>query len=276
MNDDSSRPIRRGCSITVYPNAFEVAVGGMDPEEGKRKFSRTGHSLEELRQWLVSSGVTFVAIKSQDGYWSQIQKALDGHIPDILLIGNHGLADVSDSDSTLEASQLEKRLQGGAPGGKAEASDGDRRFLMRLLERRKWLGREREKSLRYMTRIFRRCAIGLPDVVGDITCGTAAALIDMMCQGRQITLDDVEGVRADDVEASSEELLEACTGLLCEHDTFLLGMIRDEVLELQWQIDHSTMLARDFLGRFVNPRELALDVVGKAPKLGERDLEGIF
>ena len=63
--------------------------------------------------------------------------------------------------------------------------------------------------------------------MSDTSGATAVKLIDMLCDGKQITLSDIESVRHDRCQHTKEEMLEACTGCLDEHKVNMLGKIRE-------------------------------------------------
>lgn len=68
-------------------------------------------------------------------------------------------------------------------------------------------------------RVLEDCTIKLSRVA--VTPGvTATALIDMLCEGRKLTIEDIESVYHKKLSASPQELLEACTGFVEEHHIY--------------------------------------------------------
>ena len=65
-----------------------------------------------------------------------------------------------------------------------------------------------------MMRVLEDCNIKLSSVVANTSGVTATALIDMLCDGRKLTMADIESVYHKKLSASPQELLEACTGFV--------------------------------------------------------------
>ena len=77
----------------------------------------------------------------------------------------------------------------------------------------------------------------LTRLYSDTGGSTAVKLIDMLCDGKKLTLEDVEAVRHKRCHHTSEEMLEACTGYMSEHKIYMLQQIRECNKKLQERID---------------------------------------
>ena len=64
--------------------------------------------------------------------------------------------------------------------------------------------------------------IKLSSVLSSTSGVTAEKLITMLCSGRKITMNDVMSVYHKRIQASPEDILEACTGTLTRHQIFML------------------------------------------------------
>lgn len=96
------------------------------------------------------------------------------------------------------------------------------------------LTRYRRKLIQFVSanknriiRILEDGNIKLSSVLRDTSGATAVKLIDMLCDGKQITLSDIESVCHGRCQHTKEEMLEACTGCLDEHKVNMLGKIRE-------------------------------------------------
>lgn len=58
---------------------------------------------------------------------------------------------------------------------------------------------------------------------------TATKLINQLCEGRTVTMQDIEEVYHGKLGASKEDLYEASQGLMTPHHIYLLGTIREDI-----------------------------------------------
>ena len=65
-----------------------------------------------------------------------------------------------------------------------------------------------------MMRVLEDCNIKFSSVVANTSGVKATALIDMLCEGRKLTMADIESVYHKKLSASPQELLEDCTGFV--------------------------------------------------------------
>ena len=107
-----------------------------------------------------------------------------------------------------------------------------------------------------MMRILEDCNIKLSSVVNNTSGTTATSLIDMLCEGKVLTLDDINSVYHGKLSASPEELLEACTGFVEEHHIYLLQMIRKDIDQTQTLVDDLSERIKRLLSKYENVLEL--------------------
>ena len=79
--------------------------------------------------------------------------------------------------------------------------------------------------------------VKLSTVLSDTGGSTAVKLIDILCDGKMLTLEDVDAVRHKRCHHTSEEMLEACTGYMSEHKIYMLQQIRGCNKKLLERID---------------------------------------
>lgn len=70
-------------------------------------------------------------------------------------------------------------------------------------------------------------ATKLSSVLSDTSGAMAVKLINMLCDGKQITLSDIGIACHGRCQYTKEEMLEACTSCLDEHKVYMLGKIRE-------------------------------------------------
>ena len=120
-----------------------------------------------------------------------------------------------------------------------------------------------------MMRILEDCNIKLSSVVSSISGATATSLIDMLCEGKKLTLDDIKSVYHGKLSASPEELLEACTGFVEEHHVYLLQMIRKDMYQTQILVDELSRRIKALLSKYENVLDLLKEIPGFSTKVVE-------
>jgi len=85
--------------------------------------------------------------------------------------------------------------------------------------------------------------VKLSSVLSDTSSKTGTTLIDMLCDGKELTLQDIEQVRHSRCHHTAEEMQEACTDYMNEHKRYMLLRIKEynrkltaEVAELDRRI----------------------------------------
>ena len=118
-------------------------------------------------------------------------------------------------------------------------------------------------------RVLEDCNIKLSSVVANTSGVTATALIDMLCEGRQLTIEDIESVYHKKLSASPQELLEACTGFVEEHHVYMLQMIRKSIAQTQGLVDELSKRIKEILIKYDNVLELLKEIPGFNTKVVE-------
>ena len=118
-----------------------------------------------------------------------------------------------------------------------------------------------------MMRIPEDCNIRLSSVVSSTSGATATSLIDMLCEGRRLTLDDIKSVYHGKLSASPEELLEACTGFVGEHHVYPLQMIRKDIDQTQILADELSLRVKTLLSKYEDVLELLKEIPGLSTKV---------
>ena len=123
--------------------------------------------------------------------------------------------------------------------------------------------------LKPVMRVLEDCNIKLSSVVANTSGVTATALIDMLCEGRKLTIEDIESVYHKKLSASPQELLEACTGFVEEHHVYMLQMIRKSIAQTQVLVDELSKRIKDILIKYDNVLELLKEIPGFNTKIVE-------
>lgn len=219
--------LSRGCGMDIHKKVVVATVQGEGICKETRSFDTFTRSLTQLREWLVSLGITHVAMESTGVYWNPIYNVFEGFIPHIWIVNARHIKNV--------------------PGHKTDKNDSEWicQLLMAGLLKPSFIPPKAQRELRDLTRYRRKLIqsvsanknriiriledgnVKLSSVLSDTSGATAVKLIDMLCDGKQITLSDIESVRHGRCQHTAEDMLEACTGCIDEHKVYMLSKIRE-------------------------------------------------
>ncbi len=75
--------IQRACGIDVHLKVVVATIDGAGIQRETRSFKTFTSSLNELKEWLLSNGVTHVGMESTGVYWKPVYKVLEDSIPNV-------------------------------------------------------------------------------------------------------------------------------------------------------------------------------------------------
>lgn len=229
--------VSHGCGMDIHKEVVVATVRGEGIKQETRSFKTFTSSLTQLREWLLSLGITHVAMESTGVYWKPIYNVFDGVIPHIWIVNARHIKNVpghkTDKNDSVWISQL---LLAGLlkPSFVPPRQQRELRDLTRY--RRKVIQMVSANKNRII-RVLEDGNVKLSTVLSDTGGSTAVKLIDMLCDGKMLTLEDVDAVRHKRCHHTSEEMLEACTGYMSEHKIYMLQQIRECNKKLQERID---------------------------------------
>lgn len=218
--------VSRGCGMDIHKEVVVATVRGEGINQETREFQTFTSSLTQLREWLVSLGITHVAMESTGVYWKPIYNVFEGHIPNVWIVNARHIKNV--------------------PGHKTDKNDSVwiSKLLMAGLLKPSFIPPLEQRELRDLTRYRRKLIqmvaanknriirtledgnVKLSSVLSDTSGTTGEKLIDMLCDGAEMTLEAIEAVRHGRCTHTAEEMLLACTGYMNEHKIYVLQEIR--------------------------------------------------
>lgn len=137
---------------------------------------------------------------------------------------------------------------------------------------RKKLIQDTASNKNRIIRILEDCNVKLSSVLSSTSGVTATKLIDKFCEGKPVTMQDIEAVYHKRIEATKEELWEACNGIVSEHHVYLLQTIRANSR-------HIDVLVQELNNKIKNllmPYENALERLREIPGLGSKTVEDLI
>lgn len=218
--------VSRGCGMDIHKKVVVATVQGEGIPMETRTFDTFTSSLTQMREWLLSLGVTHVAMESTGVYWKPIYNVFEDYIPHVWIVNARHIKHV--------------------PGHKTDKNDSEWicQLLMAGLLKPSFIPPREQRELRDLTRYRRKLIeqvsanknriirtledgnVKLSSVLSDTGGSTATRLMNMLCEGRKLTLEDIESVRHKRCHHSAEEMLEACTGYMNGHKIYMLQKIR--------------------------------------------------
>lgn len=261
--------IQRACGIDVHLKVVVATIDGVGLQRETRPFKTFTSSLNELKEWLLSNGITHVAMESTGVYWKPVHKILEESIPNVWIVNARHIKNVpGHKTDKMDSEWICKLLLAGLLKS-SYIPPKEQRQLRDLTRYRNKLIRQIASEKNRMMRILEDCNIKLSSVVSSISGATATSLIDMLCEGKKLTLDDIKSVYHGKLSASPEELLEACTGFVEEHHVYLLQMIRKDMDQTQILVDELSQRIKALLSKYENVLELLKEIPGFSTKVVE-------
>jgi transposase len=151
-----------------------------------RTFGTFEHQLVELREWLIASGVTEVAMEATGVFWKPVWHVLDEGQPFALLLVNPAhiknvpgrKTDVN--DATWIAQLLECGLLRGSFVPPVEI-----RELREVTRYRRQLTEERSRETQRLQKVLEDANVKLSSVASDVLGVTGRLILDAMCAGER-------------------------------------------------------------------------------------------
>ncbi len=245
--------VSRGCGMDIHKEVVVATVRGLGIQQDTRSFGTFTSSLTELRDWLMSLGITHVAMESTGVYWKPIHNVFEGHIPNVWVVNARHMKNV--------------------PGRKTDKTDSEWicQLLMAGLLKPSFIPPRLQRELRDLTRYRRKLIqmvsanknriiraledgnVKLSCVLSDTSGTTATKLIEMLCDGKELTLQDIEDIRHFRCHHTAEEMLEACTGYMNDHKRYMLRRIRECNRKLSVEIGELNKRIKEITAPFSEP-----------------------
>lgn len=264
--------VSRGCGMDIHKEVVVATVQGACIQQETREFNTFTSSLTQLRDWLVSLGITHVAMESTGVYWKPIYNVFEGYIPNIWIVNARHIKNV--------------------PGHKTDRNDSVwiSKLLMAGLLKPSFIPPREQRELRDLTRYRRKLIqmvsanknriirtledgnVKLSSVLSDTSGATATKLIDMLCDGKVLTIEDIEAIRHKRCHHSSEEMLEACTGYMNGHKIYMLQKIRECNKKLTVEITELDQHVKSIL----EPCSEIIERLNEIPGIQDRTCEDLI
>ena len=261
--------VSRGCGLDVHKKVVVATIDGEGLKKQTREFVTVTSSLKELRDWLLENGITHVAMESTGVFWKPVYNVLE---PSGLTVWIVNAAHVKyvpgHKTDKKDSAWLCKLLLAGLlkpsyiPGK-------EQRELRDLTRYRTKLVQSNASNKNRIIRILEDANIKLSSVLSSTSGVVGTKLIDKICEGEQITMQDIDQVYHKKLGASKEEIFEACQGFVTAHHVYMLQIIRQEIDNTLQTIERLNQQIKEVLTPYQNALELLKKVPGISVKSAE-------
>lgn len=265
------RPIyERCCGLDVHKKT--VTACRLTPEGSQTMtFGTMTDELVRLRGWLLSAGVSHVAMESTGVYWKPIFNLLEGHGMELLVVNARHVKAVPGRKTDVKDSEwLAELLQHGL----LKASfipDREARERRELVRYRHSLVEQRAHLVQRIQKLLEGANIKLGDVASDVMGVSGRAMLQALAEGQ----DDpaaIAGMAKTALRNKIPELERALTGSVGHHQRFLL---RSQFRLLESTEAEIASLDEEVAER-MRPFEVALQRLDEIPGIGRRAAEQIL
>lgn len=271
QNVEFKQVVSKGCGLDVHKKVVVATIDGEGIRKETREFSTITSSLKEMSDWLKGNGITHVAMESTGVYWKPVYNVLEPTGITVWIVNARHIKNVpGHKTDKMDSAWICKLLLAGLLKP-SYIPAREQRELRDLTRYRTSLIQEISANKNRMIRIMEDANIKLSSVVSSTSGIVATRLIDKICDGKTITMDDIEEVYHGRLEASKEDLLAACEGFITEHHIYMLQILRKEIASREETIEKLTKR----IGSILHPYDNALELLKKVPGISTKSAEDL-
>ena len=268
------RPIleTNAAGIDIGAREIFVAVPPDRDEHPVRVFSTFTEDLEKMAQWLVSCGVTTVAMESTGVYWIPPYDVLEQHGVKPCLVDARGMKNVPGRRTDWHECQWLQFLHSVGLLRAAFRPDGEVCAVRSLMRHRSDLVQMACQHIQHMHKALTQMNLQIHHAISDMTGLTGLAIVDAIVKGQR---DPVELAKLRDphIKASEETIRKSLVGNWREEHLFTLKQSRQMYQHYQEQIAACDEEIEKLLVAFqprVDPQEKPMPPDRKKKKRGRK------
>ena len=258
--------VLRGCGLDVHKQTVVATINGAGIKKETREFGTTTRSLTELKEWLLSHGITHVAMESTGVYWKPVYHVLEPSGMTVWIVNARHIKYVPGHKTDKKDSAWICKLLLAGLLKPSYIPPKEQRELRDLTRYRRKLIEQIASGKNRIIRILEDCNVKLSSVLSDTQGVVGTKLIDKLCEGKSIGMEDIEEVYHRKLQASKEEIYEACNGIVTEHHIFMLQTIKRDISSCEQLIADVTARIKKMLAPYDNLLELLKGIPGLSTK----------
>jgi transposase len=263
--------VSRGCGLDVHKKVVVATIDGEGIKKQTREFSTVTSSLKELRDWLLEQKVTHVAMESTGVFWKPVYNILEPAGLTVWIVNAAHVKYVPGHKTDKKDSAWLCKLLLAGLLKPSYIPAKEQRELRDLTRYRTTLIQSNASNKNRIIRILEDANIKLSSVLSSTSGAVGTKLINKLCDGMEVTMQDIEEVYHKKLEATKEELYEACQGFVTEHHVYMLQLIRKEIADTEQTIESLSKRIKEVL----SPYENALELLKKVPGISAKSVEDL-
>ena len=260
-----------GCGLDVHKKVVVATIDGEGIKKQTREFSTVTSSLKELRDWLLEHKVTHVAMESTGVFWKPVYNILEPAGLTVWIVNAAHVKYVPGHKTDKKDSAWLCKLLLAGLLKPSYIPAKEQRELRDLTRYRTTLIQSNASNKNRIIRILEDANIKLSSVLSSTSGAVGTKLINKLCDGMEVTMQDIEEVYHKKLEATKEELYEACQGFVTEHHVYMLQLIRKEIADTEQTIESLNKRIKEVL----SPYENALELLKKVPGISAKSVEDL-
>jgi transposase len=268
------RPILEANAAGIDIGAREIFVA-VPPDRDKqpvRVFSTFTEDLEKMAQWLVSCGITTVAMESTGVYWIPLYDVVEQHGVKACLVDARGMKNVPGRRTDWHECQWLQFLHSVGLLRAAFRPEGDVCAVRSMMRHRTELVEMTSQHIQHMHKALTQMNVQIHHVISDLTGVTGLAIIDAIIAGERNPA-VLAKLRDPHIKASEETIRKSLVGNWRAEHLFTLKQSRQSYQHYQEQIttcdEEIEKLVVAFVAR-VDPAERPLPPDRKRKQRGRK------
>ncbi len=261
--------VSRGCGLDVHKKVVVATIGGEGIKKQTREFDTVTSSLKELRDWLLENRITHVAMESTGVFWKPVYNVLEPSGITVWIVNAAHVKYVPGHKTDKKDSAWLCKLLLAGLLKPSYIPAKEQRELRDLTRYRTKLVQSNASNKNRIIRILEDANIKLSSVLSSTSGVVGTKLIDKICEGEQITMQDIDQVYHKKLGASKDEIFEACQGFVTTHHIYMLQLIRQEIDNTLRTIESLDQRIKEVLSPYDNALELLKKVPGISVKSAE-------
>jgi len=268
------RPIleANAAGIDIGAREIFVAVPPDRDEHPVRKFTTFTEDLEKMAQWLVSCGITTVAMESTGVYWIPLYDVVEQHGVKACLVDSRGMKNVPGRRTDWHECQWLQFLHSVGLLRAAFRPEGDVCAVRSVMRHRTELVEMTSQHIQHMHKALTQMNVQIHHVISDLTGVTGLAIVDAIIGGER-NPDVLAKLRDPHIKASEETIRKSLVGNWRGEHLFTLQQSRQSYQHYQEQIttcdEEIEKMVLAFVAR-VDPAEKPLPPDRKGKQRGRK------
>ena len=261
--------VSKGCGLDVHKKVVMATIDGDGIRKTTKEFGTFTSSLTELRNWLLENGITHVAMESTGVYWKPVYNILEPSGIVVWIVNARHVKYVPGHKTDKKDSAWLCKLLLAGLLKPSYIPPKQQRELRDLTRYRKKLIENITSNKNRVIRVLEDCNIKLSSVLSSTSGVVGTKLVDKLIAGEEITLSVIDEVYHKKLLASKSDLFEACQGVVTEHNTYLLQLIKRDIASTEDLIAEVNDRIREMLSPYENILDLLRGVPGISTKSAE-------